>query len=307
MLRGRGTLLITLCKGLLAVRIVFDDERARRVGTQSLPALDGQLGGKLESAGALNSLNGDLKVGNGLVIGNGCVGEDKGANSDVAAGSLAVLGKDDLVKVRRDSNRGRAANHLILDIPLVVDGILAREVQRASHDAYRRVADSEAAAKVLKVRPVVAVETLANLGAHVAEVKRLIHGALRPLCVGSGHLVAAVVAAAVVVLEARAKLGGHAVVLDKVAVLAVAVAQRQRRGRDVLHHPVRVARAAVVAGYQRRAVGHVVDGTGEAVLKEARRVDGAVGGDGGGHKHLRRWDRRGGSGRERCGGRRCLH
>ncbi|PNY23647.1 hypothetical protein TCAP_06417 [Tolypocladium capitatum] len=247
---------VILAKRLLPVRVVPDDERARRVGAQPSPPLDGQLGGKLEAAGALDGLDGDLEVGDGLLVGYGGVGEDEGANGDAATG-LAVLGEDDLVEVRGDGDGGWAADHLVLDVPLVVDGVLSGEVERPGDDADRRVLHGEAAAKVLKVRPVIAVEALADLGAHVGEVKGLIHGFLGPFGVGGGDLVAAVVAAAEVVLELAAELGGHGVVLDEGAVLAVAVADGERGGRDVLDDPLRVARAPVVARYQRRAARDV--------------------------------------------------
>ncbi len=283
LLRRRQSTLVTLCKGLLPVGIVLDDERAGGIGTEAPAALDRQFGSELEATGALHSFDGDLEVGDGLVVVDGGVGEDKGAQCDIATGP-AILGKDDLVKVRRHGDGGRVANHLVLDVPLVVDGVLAGEVEGAGDDADRGVADGEAAAKVLKVRPVVAVEALADLGTHVGEVKGLVHGRLGPLGVGGGHLVAAVVAAAVVVLEAGAELGRHGGVLDKCAVLAVGVAARQRGRRDVLDDPVRVARPPVVRRDEGAARGHVGDGAGEAVLEEARGVDGrrARGGGGGG-------------------------
>lgn len=283
MRRGQGTL-VTLGKGLLPVGVVLDDEGAGGVGAEALAALQRQLGSELESAGALDGFDGDLKVGDGLLVVDGGVGEHKGAECDVAAG-LAVFGKDDLVEVRGHGDGRWAADHLVLDVPLVVDGVFAREVERASDDADRRVADGESAAKVLKVGPVVAVEALADLRAHVGEVEGLVHGGLGPLGVGGGHLMAAVVAAAVVVLESSAELGGDAIVLDKVAVLAVGVAAGERLRRDVLDHPLRVARAAVVRGDEGGAAGDVGDGARETVLEEAGRVDGGTGhGDTGGHR-----------------------
>lgn len=149
--------------------------------------------------------------------------------------------------MRGDGDGGRRPNHLVADVPLAVDGVLARQIQRAGDDADAGVAAGEAAAKVLKVRPVVAVEAVADLGADVCQVEGVVHGLLGPFCVGGGHLVAAVVAAAEVVLEEGAELHGHRRVLEEDAVLAVAVAAGEGVGRDVLDDPVRVARSPVVA------------------------------------------------------------
>lgn len=74
------------------------------------------------------------------------------------------------------------------------------------------------------MRPVVAVEALADLGAHVAEEEGLVHGRLAPLAVSGGDLVAPVVAAPEVIFEFGAEHLGHAAVLDKSRVLTVAVA-----------------------------------------------------------------------------------
>lgn len=277
LLGRRKSALVTLGKGLLPVGVLLDDESAGGISTKTSAALQRQLGRKLEAAGALDGLDGDLEVGNRLLVVDGRVGEHKRAKGDVAAG-LAVFRKDDLVEVRGHRDRRRAANHLVLDVPLVVDGVFAREVQRAGHDADGRVAHRQTAAEIFEMCPVVAVEALADLRAHVGQVKRLVHGLLRPLGVGGRHLVSAVVPAAVVVLEPRAEFRRHTVIFEKVAVLAVGVAARERGRRDVLDDPVRVARAAVVRGDEGGPRGDVGDGTGEAVLEQAGRVDGGVGG-----------------------------
>lgn len=262
-----------LAKGLLPLAIVLDDQRAGRVGAEPPPPLHGQLVGELEATGALHGFDGDLEVGDGLGVVDGGVGQDKGANGDIAAGP-AVLGEDDLVEVRGHGDGGRSANHLVLDVPLVVDGVLLGQIQGPRDDAHGGVPLRQAPAKVLKVRPVVAVEALTDLGAHVGQVKRLVHGGLRPLCVRRGDLVAPVVATAVVVLEQGAELCGHARVLEELAVLAVAVPLGQGLGGDVLDDPVGVAHAPVVARDEGGAAGDVGDGAGEAIFEQAAWVDG---------------------------------
>lgn len=259
----------------MPIRILLDDERARRIRAQPPPPLQRQLGRKLESARPLYRLEGHLKVGNGFPVINRRVGQHKRPQRHIPP-LFPVLGKDDLVKVRGDGDGRRRANHFVLYIPLVIRGILAGQIQGPRDDAHRGVAPREAAAEIFKVRPVVAVEALADLGAHVGQVKGLVHGLLGPLGVGGGDLVAPVVAAAVVVLEAGAELGRHGVVLEKGRVLAVGVAAGERGGRDVLDHPVRVARAAVVAGDEGGAAGDVGDGAWEAVFEETGWVDGVV-------------------------------
>jgi hypothetical protein len=280
--QGGGSRLV---ESLLSVGIVLDDQGAGGVGAQPLPPRHGELGRKLEAAGALDGLDGDLKVGDGLLVGDGGVGQDEGANGDGARGrSRGGLGKDYLVKVRGHGHVGRVANHLVADVPLVVDRVLLGQVERARDDADAGVADREAAAKVLKVRPVVAVEALTDLGAHVGQVKGVVHGGLGPLAVGGGDLVAAVVARPKVVFELGAELVGHAVVLDKVAVLAVAVALGQRGRGDVLDDPVRVARPPVKRGDEGRARRNVGHGAREAILEDARGIDGGASQQSGGRR-----------------------
>lgn len=303
-----------LGKRLLPLAVILDNQSASRVGAEPLPALHGQQVRKLQAAGTLDSLEGHLEVGDGLCVVDAGVWQDECADGNVAA-HAAVLGEDDLVKVRGHGDGRRRANHLVLDVPLVVDGVLLGQIQRPRDDAHRGIPLRQTAAEVLKVRPVVAVEALADLRAHVAEVESLVHGALRPLCVGGGHLMPSIIAAAEVVLEQGAELLRHASVLEEDAVLAVAAARGERLGRDVLADPVRVARAAVVARDEGGAGRDVGDGAWEAVFEEAAGVDGRcwagddgersaagakdlVGGDGcdGG------WGRDDGCGGERAGG-----
>lgn len=213
---------------------------------QPPPPLHRQLGRKLQPAGALHHLQRHLKLPQRFVVVNGGVGQHKRSEADVAAGA-AVLCEDDLVKVRRHGDVGRAADDLVVHAPLAVR-VAAREVQGPRDDAHARVGVREAPAKVLEVRPVVPVEAVADLRAHIAQGKGGVHGGLAPLCVGGGDLVAAVVAAAEVVFEFGAEGLRDRGVFDKGAVAAVGSAVGQGGWGDVFGDPVRVACAAVEGG-----------------------------------------------------------
>lgn len=98
------------------------------------------------------------------------------------------------------------------------------------------------------MRPVVAVKALADLRAHVGQEEGVVHGVLAPFRIRRGHLVAAVVAGAEVVLQLAAELFGDRGVLEEDGVLAVAVGLREGGGCDVLCYPGGVAQAAVEGG-----------------------------------------------------------
>lgn len=212
-----------------------------------------------------------LKVLKGLVISNLRIGQDKSTQADVSA-NLAILGKDDLVEVCRHSNVGRTSNDLVADPPLAIC-VLLGQVQRSSHDANRRVTSSQTTAEVLKVSPVISVEALADLRAHVAQGKRIVHGLLRPFGIGSRHLVASIIAATEVVLELSTELFWNGLVLNKDRVLAVCVTILERLGSDVLDNPCRVPCSAVVCRGQGRGGSQVGHGARESILVESIRVD----------------------------------
>lgn len=183
---------------------------------------------------------------------------------------------------------GWVADDFVRDAPFAVGRIFAREVERAGDDANGGKMVGETAAEVFQMGPVVAVEAVAHLRAHVAQQEGLVHGLLAPFRVRGGHLVAAVVAGAEVVVQFGAEGGGDVAVFDEDGVAPVAVSDREGGRRDVLGYPVRVARAAVEGGYGGEAWTEIGDGAGEAVLEEAGWVDG---GDDcfGGERAGRRW------------------
>ena len=199
------------------------------------------------------------------------------AQTDIPA-RLPILGKNHLVEMRRHGNIRRLADDLVRDAPFAVCRVLPREIQRPGDDANGGEIIRKTAAKVLEMRPVVAVEAVTHLRAHVAQQKGLVHGLLAPLGVGGRHLVAAVVAGAEVVVQFGAEGRGDAAVFHEHRLAAVAVTEGQRRRRDVLGYPVRVAGAAVEGGDGGEGGAQVGGGAGEAVLEEAGGVDG--GGDG---------------------------
>lgn len=219
---SRTRLLRILRKRLLPIRIILDDQGTRRVGAQPLASLHGQLGRELEPAGPLDGLDGDLEIGQRLLVRDRGVGQHEGADGDGARDG-AVLGEDDLVEMGRHGDVGRVANHLVGDAPFPIGGVAFREVERPRHDAHAGVAGREAVAEIFKVRPVVAVEALADLRAHVGEVEGIVHGLLAPFRVGGGYLVASVVAGSEIVFELAAELFRDCRVLEEDGVFAVAV------------------------------------------------------------------------------------
>lgn len=279
---------------LVGVLELLDDDLTLDLLAEALPAAGVQLGRELETAGALDRLQRDLELGEALLVGDARVGQDEGAQGDLAVRAGPFLGVDDLVEVRGDGDAGRVADDFVGDTPLAVR-VAVREVQGPRDDADGRVLLGQAAAELLKVRPVVAVEAVADLRAHVGQGEGRVHGLLRPLGVRGGHLVAAVVARAEVVGQLGAEEGRDGCVLEEVAVLAVGVVQGEGVGRDVLGHPGRVAHAPVVGARQREAAQGVVHGAGEAILEDARGVDGRAGG-GLGRERGRRGLGRGGLG-----------
>ena len=123
------------------------------------------------------------------------------------------------------------------------------------------------------MRPVIAIEPVADLWAHIAQQKRLVERVLAPFRVGGGDLVASVVARAEVVVQFGAKFGGDGGVFDEDGVFPVGVVGVEGGGGDVLGDPVGVAGAAVEGGGCAQGGVDVVDGAGKSVLEDAVRVD----------------------------------
>ncbi|OSS48395.1 hypothetical protein B5807_07787 [Epicoccum nigrum] len=260
-----------LSNRLLPLRILLDNHRAIDLLAQPLPPRRVQLGRKLQPARSLHRLDRHLEVGQRLLVVNARVGQNKGTERHLPP-DTAVLGENDLVEMCRHGNVGGVANHLVRHAPLAVCLALG-QVQRPCDDAHAGVCVRQAPAEVLEVRPVVAVEAVADLWAHVAQRKGIVHGLLAPLCVGSRHLVPTVVAAAEVVLELCAELLRDCDVFYEHAVLAVGVAGGQRLRCDVLGHPCWVASLTVVRRRERGGRAKVVDWAREPILEEAVGID----------------------------------
>jgi hypothetical protein len=222
-----------------------------------------------------DSLEGHFKVLKGLVVCNPSIGQDKSTQTDLSA-DLSIFGKNDLVEMRGHSNVRWVSNDFVANPPLAICLFLG-QIQRPSYNTNRRITSSKSTAKVLKVSPVVSVESLADLRTHVAQSKRIIHGLLRPLSISSRNLMASVIATAEVVLELRAELFGYGVVLDKDGVFAVCIAVLERLGGDVLDNPRRVSGSAVVGRGQGRGGSQVGHRARESVLVQSIGVDGSGG------------------------------
>lgn len=74
----------------------------------------------------------------------------------------------------------------------------------------------ESPTEIFKMRPVIPVEALADLRAHVGKKECLIHSILTPFGVGGGDLVSPIVARAKVIEEFSAELFGDAFVFHEV-------------------------------------------------------------------------------------------
>lgn len=98
----------------------------------------------------------------------------------------------------RHSNVGRVTDDLVVDAPFAVR-VPTGEVQRSGDDADRGVPLGQVPAELLEMRPVVTVEALSDLRAHVRQGESAVHGGLGPFGVGGGNLVATVVAGAEIV------------------------------------------------------------------------------------------------------------
>lgn len=196
--RRRNLLLLVLGKRLLPLRILLNNQRTRRINTQPLPPLHRQLGRKLESTRTLHCFDGDFEFRQRLVIGDPRVREHEGADGDLAT-YFSVLGENHFVEMRGHGDVGRITDDFVGDAPFSVCLALG-EVERAGDDADGGVAGCEAAAEIFKVCPVVAVESLADLGTHVCEVESIVHSLLRPFRVRGGDLMSPIISGAEVIL-----------------------------------------------------------------------------------------------------------
>jgi hypothetical protein len=155
-----------LPEGLLPLGILADNQSTRRVCTQPLPPRHGQLGRKLQPARTLYSLDGDLEIGDRLFVGDFGVGEHECAHGDRSCRG-AIFSKDHFVEMRRHGNVRRVPDHFICHAPFAVHGVPLGEVEGPGHDTHTRIPLRQTAAEILEVCPVVTVEALSNLGAHV--------------------------------------------------------------------------------------------------------------------------------------------
>ena len=234
--------------------------------TKSSPPEIWQFGRKLQTTCPFNRLDRHLKVPQRLVIGNGRIGQHKRAHAHIAP-RRTVFGKYHLVEMCWHRNIGRGPNDLVRDPPLAIVRVALGQVERSGDDPHGGIGSGEPAAKILEMRPVIPIEAIADLRAHIGQQEGLVESLLAPFRVGGRHLVAAIVAGSRVVLQLGSELGGHAFVFDKVAVLAIGVVGREGCGGDVLGYPERVPGAAIERA--RRAEGwvEVIDWAGEAILE----------------------------------------
>ena len=93
--------------------------------------------------------------------------------------------------------------------------------------------------------PVVSIETIADLRAHIGEEESFVHGRLTPFGIRRWHLVATVVAGAHIVGEFCAEHSRDRCVFDKDRVFAIGVIHGERGGSYVFSDPVGVSSHSV--------------------------------------------------------------
>lgn len=187
-----------LRKCLLPLYILLNNNRAIHLLAQPLSPLWRQFGCELQSTRPLHRLNRHLKVRQGLVIRNHRVWQHERTQCNLTS-QRSIFRKDDLEEMCRYCDVGWRPNHLVRDTPLAVC-LALWEVQRACDDPHGRICVCKPTAKVLEMRPIVAIESISDLRAHVAQRKCIVHSFLAPLRIRSWHLVPAIVSAAEVVL-----------------------------------------------------------------------------------------------------------
>jgi hypothetical protein len=227
---------------------------------------------KFQSAGTLDSLDGDFEIRQRLAVRDASVGEHEGSEGDFVAWIGSVFGEDDFVEMSRHGDVRWLANHFVRHSVFAI-GLLAGKIQRSCDDANGGVFFGQVAAEVFKVRPVIPVKALSDLGAHVAQGKCRIHRILAPFGVRGRNLVATVVARAEIVGQLAAEHGWDGCVFNESTVLAVAVPQRDRVRSDVLSDPGRVPGSSVVGSDQGERVQGIADGARESILEQTRGID----------------------------------
>lgn len=130
--------------------------------------------------------------------------------------------KDDLVEMRGHGDGRRFTDHFISDSVLAI-GFLSGQVQRSCHDANRGISLGKIAAEILEMSPIIPVESLADLWAHIAERERGVHCVLTPFSVCGRNLVTSIVARTEVVGQFTAKHGRDCGIFNKDTVFAVCV------------------------------------------------------------------------------------
>lgn len=96
----------------------------------------------------------------------------------------------------------------------------------------------QSSTEVFKVRPIIPIEAIANLGAHVGEKKCLIHGILTPLGIGCRDLVSPVITRAKVIVQFGTELLGDAFIFDKGRVASIAVVGEKGGRCNMFSYPV---------------------------------------------------------------------
>lgn len=177
----------------LSIRILSDYNGAMDFLAEPLSPLNRQVRSKFESACPFNSFDWDLKIRQRFVIRDLGVGEDKGPERDVPTG-FPIFGKDDFEEMGRHRNVGRTPDHFVGYPPFAIGRILPGKVEGTGDDPYGRVVVGQPTTEILEVSPVISVEAISHLRAHVTQQKCLIHRFLTPFGIGRRDLVPPIIA-----------------------------------------------------------------------------------------------------------------
>lgn len=217
---------------------------------EPLSPLNWQVCSEFESTCPFYSFDWDLKVYQWFVVRDSCVGEDKGPERDVAAG-FPIFGKDDFEEMGRHGNVGRTPDYFVGYTPFAIVRILPGEIKRTGDDPYGRVVVGQPATEILEMRPVISVEAISHLRAHVTEEERLIHRFLTPFGISCRDLVAPVIARPEIVQELCSEVRRNGSIFYEYRVPAISVVDGKGRGCDVFCYPPGVSIAAVEGGDRR--------------------------------------------------------
>ncbi len=133
--------------------------------------------------------------------------------------------------------------------------------------------DGQSPAEVLEMGPVIPVEALAHLGAHIGEEKSVVQSILTPFGIGSRDLVPAVIAGAEIIVKLGAELLRNCFILDEDRVTSISVVGVDRSGCDMFSYPGGILCSSVETRRRGKCRVKVAGRARKPILKDSCRVD----------------------------------